>query len=195
MKNIDSVDNPTQTVNTPSNALMESNQLVVIEFTAHIHGSKVLGGGNHIVRVAYNSLSQRLRSIHRLGGKVTNVYIPHFQEVSDGVVPVPQFAPSLAVEQPQQQVDVTEPEVITDAVVSMDLSSDGEVIQNLTINQPKVAEKVTENMPEMVMESLEPTAKPRKPRSSSKSASGFNKPKAESKPESKTSKAAKKPKK
>lgn len=55
-----------------------SSHQVKIEYTGGIQRGR-LQGRTHTVTVAYSSLSKKLQSIHRLGGKIVNVSISRFQ--------------------------------------------------------------------------------------------------------------------
>ena len=71
MKNLDI--NPSS-----ANYSDERSRQVVIEFTGGIH-SEMMQRETHTMKVSYSSFSKKLQTIHRLGGKIINVSIPHFQ--------------------------------------------------------------------------------------------------------------------
>jgi hypothetical protein len=185
MKNLDSIAKHNQPIHANAHSRTDShierNQLVTIEFTAHIHGSKVQHGGHHIARVAYSSLSQRLRSIHRLGGKIINVSMHYFQEEPED----PAHAlnneaiatPPMVEISPTQVIDVAEPMESNCEILQVDNGQMAAVETSVAIATPLPVVEIAE----AIAETGEPTPKARKSRSSSKSASGFNKPKAEPK--------------
>lgn len=63
-----------------ASASIDGSQRVTIEFMGGHHAGKMLGKGKAVytATVPYSSLSQRLQTIHRSGGKITNVFMDSF---------------------------------------------------------------------------------------------------------------------
>ncbi|MBD2187454.1 phycobilisome linker polypeptide [Pseudanabaena mucicola] len=63
-----------------ASASVDGSQRVTIEFVGGHHAGKMLGKGKAVytATIPYSSLSQRLQTIHRSGGKITNVFMESF---------------------------------------------------------------------------------------------------------------------
>lgn len=55
------------------------NQQILIEFTGGYYSEMIRVGTTHRVTVSYSCLSKKLQTIHRNGGKITNVFVPQLQ--------------------------------------------------------------------------------------------------------------------
>ncbi len=156
----------------------ERNRRVVIEFTGGVH-SEMMQRGTHTMKVPYSSFSKKLQTIHRLGGKIINVSIPHFQldpEKVDSkkVDLIPEEIPAIAPEHPF--VEPLKSSLETASHKISDISS-----ENIAIVEPILENMVEETIPIVQkvepLESTVPLSKQKKTKTSTKSNHGFNKPK------------------
>ncbi len=150
-------------------------------------------GATYTVNVPYSSLSKKLQTIHRFGGKIINVSIPHLQldvakidakqfvhEVHEQITEViPEEIPAIAVEH-----SIIETSDIPIEIISQETSE---------INSESIHVNISQLIPDIISESIpatelpavstkkkrtvsETTAKPKKPKAATKSSHGFNKP-------------------
>jgi len=156
----------------------ERSRRVVIEFTGGIY-SEMMQNGTHTMKVPYSSFSKKLQTIHRLGGKIINVSIPHFQldtakVDSEKVDFILEEISAIAPEHPF--LEPLESSVETASQKISDISS-----ENIAIVEP-ISENIVEETIPIVqklepLESTVPLSKQKKTKTSTKSNHGFNKPK------------------
>jgi hypothetical protein len=219
-----------------TNISIDPGQRVKIEFTGGFPSEIVQSrAAVYTVIVPYSSFSKKLQTIHRSGGKITNISVPRFQldlpkvnlavELDEDTMPtleeIPETIPTniseIAISTPKHEEAIAETaEIIPEPVVEImpepiseitlevvselaDKISADQEIQNIPhiveISSEHVADNTVENelkapvannfeeavpVPkvEPKIESATPLAKSKKSKTSSKSGSGFNKPKS-----------------
>ncbi|PZU98787.1 MAG: hypothetical protein DCE90_02975 [Pseudanabaena sp.] len=177
---------------------LSSDRQVTIKFVGGTQRSRLQTGYTYTVSIPYSSLSQRIKQIHRIGGKVLDVTISHFElttssilenKVTENLVLVTEVEPveeSLLIEavsseqdnqQEGNQVDVIEP-----VAIGSEIREEATEVPTEAIVETEKTVALIESVPV-----IEP--KPKRSKVSSKAGSGFNKPKAEAK----TTRSSKKP--
>lgn len=164
-------------ITSPSRDLdFSSDRQVTIKFVGGTRKDRLRIGYTYTVSVPYSSFSQRIREIHRSGGKIIDVAISCFEVA---------VSPTLEIVVAEELVE----RISIDEVASLEPENPEnqvEVIETTAI-APEVIEEITETIVEVeksvtVLDSAPAIAtKPKSSRASSKTGSGFNKSKAEAK--------------
>ena len=204
-----------------TNISIDASQRVKIEFTGGSPSRTVQSrAAVYTVIVPYSSFSKKLQTIHRSGGKITNISIPHFQldlpkvnlavELNEVTMPTLTEIPEtisasiseVTISTPKHEEAIAEtaeiiPEPVLEIIleVSAKISADEDTKEIAETPTEHVADNILENeleasvvndseeaVPvskvELKIESPTPLAKSKKSKTSSKSGSGFNKPKS-----------------
>jgi hypothetical protein len=132
---------------------------IIIKFTGGSHKGMMRGGTTHTVTVPYNCLSKKLQSIHRLGGKITDVTISNLQlDVSFDVLKIDSLIQPLI-----EPLKVSE-EILTIAAPIIDLidlpleSVDEAIVDEASVEHNP--ESIPENNPEPIVEPLTEKTQP-----------------------------------
>lgn len=204
-----------------TNISVNVSQRVKIEFTGGNHSEMVQSrAAVHTVIVPYSSFSKKLQTIHRSGGKITNISVPRFQldlpkvnlavELDEDTMPTLEEIPEpssasiseVAISIPKHEEAIAEtaeiiPEPVLEIIseVSAKISADEDTKEIAETSTERVPDNILENeleasvvndfeeavsvsKVELKIESAIPLAKSKKSKTSSKSGSGFNKPKS-----------------
>jgi hypothetical protein len=197
-----------------TNISIDASQRIKIEFTGGSPSRTVQSrAAVYTVIVPYSSFSKKLQTIHRSGGKITNISIPYFQldlpkvnlavELNEDTMPTLTEIPEtisasiseVAISTPKHEEAIAEtaeiiPEPVLEIILKISADEDAKEIaetptehvpDNILENELEASvvndfeEAVSVSKVEPKIESVIPLAKSKK---SSKSGSGFNKPKS-----------------
>lgn len=171
-----------------------SDRQVTIKFVGGTRKNRLQTGYTDIVFIPYRSFSQRIREIHRSGGKIIDVAISCFETA---VSPNPEiiipesFFPETGVE---EELEKSIDEISMDEVASLEQENPAEqVTQVEIIEDVAIAPEIDEEAPDVATEAIVEVEKivaivdstpvsepnPKRSRASSKAGGGFNKSKAE----------------
>ncbi|PZO45149.1 MAG: hypothetical protein DCF19_01265 [Pseudanabaena frigida] len=175
-----------------TNFSVSRSHRIIVEYTGGQHTGR-MQGGTYTVNVPYSSLSKKLQTIHRFGGKIVSVSIPHLQlnttendakqcvhEPHEQITTViPEEIPAIAIEHSIVENSESPIEIISQETPEIDSES---IPENISIVLPDI---ISESIPAVELPTVtakkkrtvsETTAKPKKTRASAKSSHGFNKP-------------------
>jgi hypothetical protein len=129
------------------NLSVDPNHRITIEFTGGNQAIK-MQSARCTVTVPYSSLSKRLQSIQRFGGKITNISIQGFQPNLPTVEPVIAF-----VEENKANVEATPAIAIEQAVTTpLEIHSEHTVESTVQSVTEDTSEIVSESIPEIKLE-------------------------------------------
>ncbi len=187
------------------------NHQIIIEFTGGHYSEMLRVGNTHRVTVPYSCLSKKLQTIHRIGGKITNVSIQQLQlEMLDT-----NFEEIIAIAQPVDPATIDSAVKNSTEILTASISEVQEEVENILEESSEiVVETVPEILPDQIIEPIaeilvtplvepvvediiEPIVEPvttfesatilskaKKTKTSTKSGHGFNKPKDDIQPRS-----------
>lgn len=176
-----------------TNSREYGSQRVIIEYTGGIHRQRLQQGTAYKVTVPYGSFSQKLQTIHRFGGKIISVSIPYLQLDSPQVVSevnleqVSEPILAIAIEQSVEIIPNNPLEINVESTVENVFEEPSEVI--CEIGSGKISQIIPEILLEPIPENVEivsavetPVASPKKKKSVSETTAKPKKPKASTKP-------------